>query len=62
MYWNEEAKIVEYATNEINNNMRCIEIWIRHWDAVESVGINNNMRCIEMFPEGVKDVGEMDKQ
>ena len=32
-----------------NNNIRCIEIYLRLVDLFVRPGFNNNIRCIEMF-------------
>ena len=40
---------IEKRTDEINRNMRCIEIEERYASYVEGGTINRNMRCIEMW-------------
>ena len=52
MYWNNASTTVSDKAEEINTNMRCIEMRIIYIIHTYTHMINTNMRCIEMCDHG----------
>ncbi len=48
MYWNDEQQHKRHYREQINRNMRCIEILLADGKVTAIVKINRNMRCIEI--------------